>query len=34
MFGDDKDWQLQQAVNFLKNKPVAESSTAASPATW
>ena len=25
MFGDDKDWQLQQAVNFLKNKPVAES---------
>ena len=25
MFGDDKDWQLQQAVNFLKSKPVAES---------
>ena len=25
MFGDDKDWQLQQAVNFLKKKPVLES---------
>lgn len=25
MFGDAKDWQLQQAVNYLKGKPVIES---------
>ena len=25
MFGDEKDWQLQQAVNYLQGKPVVES---------
>ena len=25
MFGDEKDWQLQQAVNHLQGKPVVES---------